>query len=237
MRGRWAARQGYGVGTREREMTRALRFYSTSIGKKVVMAVTGCILFGYVAIHMLGNLQVFMGPAQLNAYAATLKGNLALLWIARLVLLTAGVWHIVVAIQLTRRSQRSRPEGYYYKDVIQADYASRTMRWTGSILAVFIIYHLLHFTIGTVHPRFDAHDVYGNVVTGFRVLPVALFYIAAMVALGFHLWHGVWSMFQSVGLNNPRTDRFFHRFATTVTVAIVVGFISIPLGILARLVS
>jgi succinate dehydrogenase / fumarate reductase cytochrome b subunit len=216
-------------------MTRALTFYSTSLGKKVVMAITGLILFGYVAIHMLGNLQVFMGAEQINAYAATLKSNLVFLWVARLILLTAGVWHIVAAIQLTRQSQRSRPEGYYYKDVIQADYAARTMRWTGPILAVFIVYHLLHLTTGTVHPRFDVHDVYGNVVTGFRVVPVALFYIVAMVALGFHLWHGAWSMFQSVGLNNPRTDRFFRRFAGIATLVIAVGFIAVPLAILTRL--
>jgi succinate dehydrogenase / fumarate reductase cytochrome b subunit len=216
-------------------MTTALTFYRTSLGKKAVMAITGVVLFGYVAIHMLGNLQVFMGAEQINAYAATLKGNLALLWVARLVLLTAGIWHIVAAVQLTRQSQRSRPEGYYYKDVIQANYASRTMRWTGPILAVFVIYHLLHFTTGTVHPRFDAHDVYSNVVTGFRVVPVALFYIVAMVALGFHLWHGAWSIFQSLGLNNPRTDRFFHRFASIATLAIVIGFIAIPLAIVTRL--
>ncbi len=216
-------------------MTKALTFYRTSLGKKVVMAITGLILFGYVAIHMLGNLQMFMGPEQINAYAATLKGNLAFLWVARLILLTAGVWHIVAAVQLTRQSQRARPEGYYYKDVIQADYGARTMRWTGPILAVFIIYHLLHFTTGTVHPGFDAHDVYNNVVTGFRVVPVALFYIVSMVALGFHLWHGAWSMFQSVGLNNPRTDRFFRRFAAIATLVIAVGFITIPLAIVTRL--
>lgn len=218
-------------------MTRALRFYRTSIGKKVVMAITGLILFGYVAIHMLGNLQVFLGPEHLNNYAATLRSNLALLWTARLVLLTAGIWHIVAALQLTRMSQRSRPEGYYYKDVMEANYPSRTMRWTGPILAVFVIYHLLHFTTGTVHPHFDHADVYANVVTGFRMWSVAAFYIAAMMALGLHLWHGAWSMFQSVGLNNPRADRLLHRFAAIATVVIVMGFISIPVAILARLVS
>jgi succinate dehydrogenase / fumarate reductase, cytochrome b subunit len=216
-------------------MTRVLTFYHTSIGKKAVMAVTGFILFVYVAVHMLGNLQVFMGREQINAYAATLKGNFALLWVARFILLTAALWHIVAAIQLWRQSQHSRPEGYHYKDVIQADYASRTMRWSGPILAVFIIYHLLHFTTGTVHPSFDAHDVYGNVLTSFRSWPVALFYIVAMLALGFHLRHGVWSMFQTIGVINPKSDRFFHRFSTIATVAIVIGFIAIPLVIVARL--
>jgi succinate dehydrogenase / fumarate reductase, cytochrome b subunit len=218
-------------------MTRALRFYNSSIGKKVVMAVTGFVLFGYVAIHMLGNLQIFLGPEQINAYAATLKGNVAFLWVARLILLTAAVWHIVAAIQLTRQSRRSRPEGYHYKEVIQANYASRTMRWSGLILAVFIIYHLLHFTTGTVHPSFDELNVYSNVVTSFRGWPVALFYIVAMLALGFHLRHGVWSMFQTLGLINPKSDRIIHRLAVIATLLIVIGFISIPMAVLAGLIS
>ena len=218
-------------------MTRALTFYRTSIGKKAVMAITGFVLFGYVAIHMLGNLQIFMGPDQINAYAKALKGNVAFLWAARLVLLTAGVWHIVAAVQLTRQSQLSRPEGYYYKDVVQANYASRTMRWSGPIIAVFVIYHLLHFTAGYVHPHFDAHDVYRNVIIGFRSWPVSLFYIIAMGALGLHLWHGGWSMVQTMGWINPKSDRIIHRLAAIATLAIVIGFISIPIAILARLIS
>jgi succinate dehydrogenase / fumarate reductase cytochrome b subunit len=218
-------------------MTRALTFYRTSLGKKVVMAITGLILFGFVVGHVLGNLQVFLGAAQMNAYAALLKDNAGLLWTVRLGLLVAVVLHIVAAVQLTRMSQRSRPEGYHYKDVIQADYAARTMRWSGPIIAVFVVYHLLHFTTGDVHPLFDAHDVYRNVIIGFSVWPVAVFYIIAMVALGFHLWHGVWSMFQSLGLNNPKTDAMVRRFAVVATLAIVIGFISIPLAVLAGLIS
>jgi succinate dehydrogenase / fumarate reductase cytochrome b subunit len=218
-------------------MTRALTFYRTSLGKKVVMAITGLILFGFVVGHVLGNLQVFLGAAQMNAYAALLKDKAGLLWTVRLGLLVAVVLHIVAAVQLTRMSQRSRPEGYHYKDVIQADYAARTMRWSGPIIAVFVVYHLLHFTTGDVHPLFDAHDVYRNVIIGFSVWPVAVFYIIAMVALGFHLWHGVWSMFQSLGLNNPKTDAMVRRFAVVATLAIVIGFISIPLAVLAGLIS
>jgi succinate dehydrogenase / fumarate reductase, cytochrome b subunit len=218
-------------------MTRALTFYSTSLGKKVVMAVTGLILFGFVIGHVLGNLQVFLGAGPMNAYAALLKANAGLLWTVRLGLLAAVVLHIVAAVQLTRMSQRSRPEGYHYKDVIQADYAARTMRWSGPIIAVFVVYHLLHFTTGSVHPRFDVHDVYRNVIIGFSVWPVAVFYIIAMVALGFHLWHGIWSMFQSLGLNNPKTDAIWHRLAVVATLAIVIGFISIPLAVLAGLIS
>jgi succinate dehydrogenase / fumarate reductase cytochrome b subunit len=218
-------------------MSRALTFYSTSIGKKVVMAITGLILFGFVIGHMLGNLQVFMGANQMNAYAAMLKANATLLWGVRIVLLVAVILHIVAAVQLTRMSQRSRPEGYHYKDVIQADYAARTMRWSGPIIAVFVIYHLLHFTTGSVHPRFDVHDVYRNVISGFRVWPVSLFYIIAMVALAFHLWHGVWSLFQTLGLINPKSDKIIHRLAAIATLALVIGFISIPMAVLAGLIS
>ena len=218
-------------------MSRALTFYSTSIGKKVVMAITGLILFGFVMGHMLGNLQVFMGANQMNAYAAMLKANATLLWGVRIMLLVAVILHIVAAVQLTRMSQRSRPEGYHYKDVIQADYAARTMRWSGPIIAVFVIYHLLHFTTGSVHPRFDVHDVYRNVISGFRVWPVSLFYIIAMVALAFHLWHGVWSMFQTLGLINPKSDKIIHRLAAIVTLALVIGFISIPMAVLTGLIS
>ncbi len=218
-------------------MSRALTFYSTSIGKKVVMAITGLILFGFVIGHMLGNLQVFMGANQMNAYAAMLKANATLLWGVRIVLLGAVILHIVAAVQLTRMSQRSRPEGYHYKDVIQADYAARTMRWSGPIIAVFVIYHLLHFTTGSVHPRFDVHDVYRNVISGFRIWPVSLFYIIAMVALAFHLWHGVWSMFQTLGLINPKSDKIIHRFAAIATLALVIGFISIPMAVLTGLIS
>ena len=218
-------------------MSRALTFYSTSIGKKVVMAITGLILFGFIIGHMLGNLQVFMGAKQMNAYAAMLKANATLLWGVRIVLLVGVILHIVAAVQLTRMSQRSRPEGYHYKDVIQADYAARTMRWSGPIIAVFVIYHLLHFTTGSVHPQFDVHDVYHNVISGFRVWPVSLFYIIAMVALAFHLWHGVWSLFQTLGLINPKSNKTIHRLAAIATLALVTGFISIPMAVLAGLIS
>jgi succinate dehydrogenase / fumarate reductase, cytochrome b subunit len=218
-------------------MSRALTFYSTSIGKKVVMAITGLILLGFVIGHMLGNLQVFIGASQMNEYAAMLKANAALLWGVRLVLVVAVMLHIVAAVQLTRMSRRSRPEGYHYKDVIQADYAARTMRWSGLIIALFVIYHLLHFTAGTVHPQFDVHDVYRNVIIGFRVWPVSVFYIIAMVALAFHLWHGVWSMFQTLGLINPKSDKIIRRLAALATLAIVIGFISVPMAVLAGLIS
>jgi succinate dehydrogenase / fumarate reductase cytochrome b subunit len=180
---------------------------------------------------------VFIGANQMNAYAAMLKANAGLLWGVRLVLLAAVIWHIVAAVQLTRMSWRGRPERYQYKDVIQADYAARTMRWSGPIIAVFVVYHLLHFTTGSVHPHFDAHDVYGNVVRGFHVWPVAVFYIVAMIALAFHLWHGVWSMFQTLGMINPKSDRIIQRLAAIATLAIAIGFIAVPMGVLAGLIS
>jgi succinate dehydrogenase / fumarate reductase cytochrome b subunit len=111
------------------------------------------------------------------------------------------------------------------------------MRWSGPIIAVFVIYHLLHFTSGSVHPQFDVHDVYRNVINGFRVWPVALFYIIAMVALAFHLWHGVWSLFQTLGLINPKSDKMIHRLSAIVTLAVAIGFISVPMAVLAGLIS
>ena len=107
----------------------------------------------------------------------------------------------------------------------------------GYAVAVFVVFHLLHFTTGTVHPQFDAHDVYRNVIIGFRSWPVALFYIVAMVALAFHLWHGVWSMFQTMGLINPKSDKLVHRFAVVATLVIAVGFISVPMAVLAGLIA
>jgi succinate dehydrogenase / fumarate reductase cytochrome b subunit len=143
----------------------------------------------------------------------------------------------VAAVQVTLLNRRIRPERYHYKDVVQADYASRTMRWSGVIIVVFVVYHLLHFTTGTVHPQFDGHDVYRNVIIGFSAWPVALFYIVAMVALAFHLWHGVWSMFQTLGLINPKSDKIIHRLAAIATLAVAIGFISVPTAVLAGLIS
>jgi len=212
-------------------------FYRSTVGKKIIVAATGFIGFAYVALHMLGNLLAFEGPARLNTYAAFLKSNGGLLWTARIALMVAVVLHIVMAYQLAWRCQKSRPIGYYRWRGIASTFASRTMRWSGPIIGFFIIYHLLHLTTGTVHPVFHPGDVYWNVVMGFHVWPVAVFYIVAMLALGLHMYHGVYSMFQSVGANHPQYNGLIRKLATCVTLAVVIGFISIPVAVLLNIIS
>jgi succinate dehydrogenase / fumarate reductase cytochrome b subunit len=214
-------------------------FLGSTIGKKVVMALTGVVLFGYVIAHMLGNLQLYMGAAVLNAYAAWLRELLhgAGLWIARAVLLSAAVLHIWAAAAITMVDRAARPVGYREWQARESTYASRTMRVSGVFLLAFIVYHLLDLTLGTVNPSFTEGDVYHNVVASFRVAPVAVFYVAAMLALGLHLQHGVYSMFQTLGVSHPRWERVAHRTATALAVAVVVGNISFPLAVLLGLVK
>jgi succinate dehydrogenase / fumarate reductase cytochrome b subunit len=225
----------------------AMTLWSTSIGKKVVMAVTGFILIGFAIGHMLGNLKIYQGEAKFNAYAVWLRevgspalGHEQFLWVARLILLTSTVLHIVAAVQLTRMSYAARPLGYEQWEAIQATYASRTMRWGGVIITLFVIYHLLHFTFGAVGfapGQYKDMSVYRNVVIGFSVWYVSAFYIAAMVALGLHMYHGVWSMFQTLGLNTENASRVYRALATVSSAIVVLGNISIPTAVLVGLVK
>ena len=219
-------------------MSQARGFVDSTIGRKVIMAVTGAILFGFVLVHMVGNLQVYLGPEAINHYGVFLREFLhgAGIWIARAVLLAAVVLHIWSATSLTLTSRRARPEGYRLEKWKESTYASRTMRWGGVILLLFIVYHLLHFTTGTVHQSFIEGDVYHNFVAGFKVVPVSLFYILAMLALGLHLRHGVWSMFQTLGVSHPRYIRLAHIAAWIFAAIIVIGNISFPLAVLAGIV-
>jgi succinate dehydrogenase / fumarate reductase cytochrome b subunit len=213
--------------------TSAGRFFRSSIGMKVVMALTGVILFGFVIAHMLGNLQVYLGPTALNTYAENLRHLGALLWLARGVLLVSVLLHIWSATALTLMNRAARPAGYREKEHRESTYASRTMRWSGVLLLLFIVYHLLHLTFGTVHPDFVAGDVYHNFIVGFRPALVSGFYILAMLALGLHLYHGVWSFLQTLGLSHPRYNHLRHAFATLVTVIVVAGNISMPVAVMA----
>jgi succinate dehydrogenase / fumarate reductase cytochrome b subunit len=219
-------------------MSQAPGFVDSTIGRKVIMAVTGAILFGFVLVHMLGNLQVYLGPEAMNHYGVFLREVLhgAGIWISRAVLLVAVVLHIWSATSLTLTSRRARPEGYRLEKWKESTYASRTMRWSGVILLLFIVYHLLHFTTGTLHQSFIEGDVYHNFVAGFRVVPVSLFYIFAMLALGLHLRHGLWSMFQTLGVSHPRYMRMAHVGAWIFAAIIVIGNISFPLAVLAGIV-
>jgi succinate dehydrogenase / fumarate reductase cytochrome b subunit len=221
---------------------RAARFYDAPIGKKAVMAVTGVILFGFVLVHMLGNLQIFLpadasGIYAIDKYGEALRAVPELLWLARLVLLTAVGLHIISSIQLARMKLNARSVSYVKKDNIASSYASRTMYWSGPIVLVFIIYHLLHFTTGTVHPQFQSLHVHDNVVRGFQQIPVSLFYILAMVLLGMHLNHGIWSMFQSLGIAHPKYTPKFKLAAQLFSTLIVVGNCSIPVAVMLGLVK
>ena len=210
-------------------------FFQSSIGKKVVMAASGAVLFGFVLGHLAGNLQVYLGPAAINAYAEKLRHFPALLWGARLGLLAAVTLHIWSAYSLSRTSWDARPVGYRERENRESTYASRTMRWGGVIIALFVVYHLMHFTFGNAHPSFVRGDVYHNLIAGFRSRAVSGVYIAAMLALGLHLYHGVWSMMQTLGLSHPRFDSLRHAFATLVAVVVVAGNISFPVAVLTGL--
>jgi succinate dehydrogenase / fumarate reductase, cytochrome b subunit len=214
-------------------MTAAGRFLGSSIGKKVVMAVTGFALFGFVVAHMLGNLQVYLGPAALNDYAEALRHYPALLWAARIGLLVAAALHVWAAYSLTMMNRAARPEDYRAKEHRESTYASRTMRWSGVFLLLFVVYHLMHMTWGNAHPDFIPGDVYHNFIVGFRPVLVSVVYVVAMLALGLHLYHGVWSSLQTLGLSHPRYNHLRHAFATLITAVVVVGNISMPVAVLA----
>jgi succinate dehydrogenase / fumarate reductase, cytochrome b subunit len=217
--------------------------WGTMVGKKVVMAVTGIVLVGFVIAHMLGNLKVFLGAQAIDTYAVFLRTMgeplvpySLLLWVVRIVLLTCVALHITAAVQLTRRNWSARPQGYDTKQSIATTYAARTMRWSGVILALFIVYHLLHLTAGVVgfQPGEFVHlSVYHNVVAGFSVWYVSLFYIVAMACLCLHLDHGIWSMLQTLGWNNARTTPALQALSRGVALVVFVGFISVPVAVLA----
>ncbi|HET7436790.1 MAG TPA: succinate dehydrogenase cytochrome b subunit [Thermoanaerobaculia bacterium] len=220
-------------------------FYRSAIGKKAVMAVTGVILFGWIFLHMVGNLKLYLGPEHMNDYAHWLRTlgtpampETAALWIARLLLIVCVALHIHSAYSLTMISRAARPVGYREKKFVEATYASRTMRWGGVIILLFIFYHLAHLTFGgKVAPaQFIQDDPYHNVVAGFQVWWVAAIYILANLALGLHLYHGLWSMFNSLGLNHARFNGWRRAFATAFAVLIAGANISFPLMVLIGVV-
>ena len=216
-----------------------LRPYNSSVGKKIIMAVTGVILFGFIIGHLIGNLQIFAGAEVLDSYARFLKEKPEIVWTTRVMLLLSVGMHILAASQLAVRNRSARPISYRLHKYDEASYASRTMVWSGPIIGLFVIYHLLHFTVGTVHPSqpdFRADAVYANIVSGFQQWPVALFYIVAVLSLGLHIAHGIWSMFQSIGLNHPKYELIIKRGAMILSSLIVVGYVSIPLAVLIGVV-
>ena len=217
--------------------------YSSAIAKKAVMAVTGIILFGFVFGHMAGNLKVYAGPEAFNEYAEALRTVFtpivprgAALWVARIGLLVAVIFHIHSAYAVTMMSRDARPVAYRDRQFVKASYASRTMRWGGVIVLLFVIYHLLHLTTGQAHHDFVPGDVYHNFVSGFRIWWVSAFYILANLALGLHLYHGLWSMFSSLGVTHKRFEQWRRTFAAAFAVIITAGNLSFPLSVLLGLV-
>jgi succinate dehydrogenase / fumarate reductase, cytochrome b subunit len=210
--------------------------WGSSIGLKILMAVTGIILSGFVLGHMAGNLQVFQGQQAIDDYAKFLRREPAILWMVRLVLLASVLLHIWAYLVLTRMNQNARPARYRETAHKETSFASASMRLTGPILAAFIIYHILHMTTGTVHATFQEGNVYHNLMDAFSSALVVVIYLLAMAMLALHLWHGVWSMFQTLGFSQPRHASFGRWFATIFTLVVVLGFSAVPLAVFAGLV-
>jgi succinate dehydrogenase / fumarate reductase, cytochrome b subunit len=226
-------------------MARVFSLWGSTVGKKIAMAVTGVILIGFVVGHMIGNLKVYMGPAAFNHYAEGLRsfgapffGTNQALWLIRAGLLLAVLVHITAAATLTLQTRRARKIGYRkYDGDLVFSYASRTMVWGGIIILAFIIFHIMHLTVGNVHPDFVHGDAYHNFIAGFQSLPVSLAYIAAMIPLGFHLYHGFWSMLQTLGASNPRYNHYRRPVAAGLAVIVVLGNISFPIAVLSGLLT
>jgi succinate dehydrogenase / fumarate reductase cytochrome b subunit len=228
------------MSTDAQPIQRAIHFYEAPIGKKVVMAVTGAILFAYVIGHLIGNLQIYSSNRdQINSYAAFLHNpaNLIPLWAIRAFLLGAVVLHVTAALQLWLLQRAARPIAYVKKDDVPASYAARTMIWSGPIVGAFIVFHVLHLTVGAVLPireiAENQPDVRYNVIAGFHNPAVSGFYLLAMILLCMHLYHGLWSMFQSVGVSHPRYTPLLRKGAAIVAILIAIGNCSIPIAVMA----
>ncbi len=213
-------------------MNRILSLWQTAIGKKIAMAVSGFLLVLFLISHMISNVTVLWEPQHLDDYGAFLRSFGLLLWVARLGLLALAVLHVTAAWQLTRMAREARPAAYSRRETQVASYASRTMRWGGVLILVFLVYHILHFTTGTLHPDFHHGEVGRNLIVGLNVTPVALFYALAMVALGLHFWHGIWSVFATLGATHPAWQGTRRAVAVVLTLLVAGGLILIPLAAL-----
>lgn len=248
-----ASQRGAVTGTAARSRKKRpflLDLYSTAVGKKYAMGLSGIAMMGFVLFHMIGNLKMYFGPTDLNEYAEFLKKLLyplapkeTVLWILRAGLVGALLVHLHAAWSLTVLNRKARPEKYRSaRDYQIANFASRSMRWTGIVVLTFIVWHLLDLTFGVTNTvgtdgDFVRAEVYDNVVRSFERVPVAVFYIVANVALGIHLFHGAWSIFQSFGWNNPRFNKWRRSFATGFAAVVVVGNVSFPVAVLAGIVG
>lgn len=223
-------------------MRRVISLYRTSVGKKFYMAVSGVVLIGFLVAHMVGNLKMYMGPDSFNHYAEFLREvgypilpHMAGLWIFRIILLACVGLHMLSAWQVYTQSRAARGGKYEKEESLSFAYASRTMRWGGVIIATFVVYHLLHFTIGSdfVHSEFVHGEAYQNVVYGFQNPLVVGFYLVALIMVTFHVYHGLWSAFQTVGANHPKYNPFRRPLALVLALLLLAGFLSVPAGVMA----
>lgn len=224
-----------------------IEFYRSAVGKKWVMAVTGIALLGYIVAHMVGNLKVYFGPEEINNYGEALRdlgGHLAprthLLWALRIGLLGAAALHVHAAYSLTYTNWKARGGRYRRRDYAAVTYASRTMRLTGTVVLFFVFFHLADLTWGltpAASGEFLRGDVYGNLVASFERVPVAAVYIVANLALGLHIYHGTWSLFQSLGWSSPRFNRWRNHLAVGLTTAVVLINLSFPIAVQAGILS
>lgn len=218
--------------------------YSTTIGKKIAMALAGLVLFGYLILHLAGNLKAFSGEAKFNEYSEFLRefgapvfGHSQFLWLVRIVLLVAVLVHIVAYVQLWAKSRAARKIGYRKYDPAVFSRASKTMKWGGIAILLFVVYHILHLTTGQAHPEFIPHSAYHNLVTGFRSPVASAIYVIGMIAVGLHLYHGLWSVFQTMGWNNRHWNHLRRPFAVVVSLAITLGFLSVPFAVWTGIVG
>ncbi len=244
---------GTAVGKGAKRKPFLLDFYSTAVGKKYVMAITGILLIGFVVAHMIGNLKVYLGAVEhegseaydLDIYAEYLRELLApiaphgyVLWGMRIGLIVAALLHVHAAYTLTILNRKARPVKYQSaRDYQVATFASRSMRWTGIIVLLFILFHLADLTLGWTNPDFVYGEVYRNLDASLSRVPVAIVYIVANIALGIHLFHGTWSLFQSMGWNNPRFNKWRRGAATGIATIVVVGNVSFPVMTLAGVIE
>ncbi len=232
--------------TRTRKLPWFLEFYGSNVGRKWVMALSGIAGLGFLFFHMIGNLHLYEEPARLNEYAEGLRdfgepifSRTLILWASRLGLLAAFAIHVHAGFTLWWKNRKAKPIGYERQDWIEASFASRYMLWTGVVVLLFIGYHLAHLTWGWgfVHTNFEQGNARANLINGLKNPLVAGWYVVANLALGLHILHGAWSMFQSLGVTSPRFNQWRRNFALSLTALIVIGNISIPLAISTGLVG
>jgi succinate dehydrogenase / fumarate reductase cytochrome b subunit len=215
-----------------------IRFWTSSVGRKLIMAATGFVFIAFVTVHAVGNLTAYMGRDSMNAYAAFLQGMAHGygIWLFRSVMSATLLVHVWAALSLTSDNWAARAHGYRRQKLQAATWASRSIRYTACVLGVFIVYHLLHLTVGwgRLHPGFENGDAYGNFVRGFQSWPTSIFYIVANICLGLHIWHGIWSFSQTLGWAHPRYDNLRRRVASIWSLLVVCANVSYPLAVLSN---